>query len=46
MHKKSYEEPESELVLIDLEGNFMFSNLQTGESFNNQTGSDDDEDWE
>ena len=47
MHKRFYEEPLSELLVIRLEEHFMRSGeLNTGESFGDQTGTDDDDDWE
>ena len=39
--------PLSELLVIRLEERFMRSGeLNTGESFSDQSGSDDDDDWE
>lgn len=47
MHKRRYEEPVSELFSLSLEESFLGSgNQPTGERFNDQTGSDDDDDWD
>lgn len=46
MRTKCYEKPESELILVGLEGNFLNSDFKTGEAFDPQTGYDDDDDWE
>ena len=47
MHKRRYEEPVTELLSLSLEEDFLGSGDQpTGERFNDQTGSDNDDDWD
>ena len=47
MHKRHYEEPSSELLFFLPEENFLRSGEpNTGESFDDQSGSDGDDDWD